>query len=288
VTLRLMSVHAHPDDESSKGAATSAAYRARGAEVMIVSCTGGERGDILNPAVEAIPMAQRDLPGYRRLEMAEAQRVLDVEHRWLGYMDSGMAQDDGSVPHASFASIPLETSVGVLVRLIRDFKPQVLVTYDENGGYPHPDHIRCHQVSVAAMEAAADPERYPEAGPAWQVSKLYYDQSFNTQRLTAVYEYLLEHNPGAPETERLAEMREWMADRVDRSTTHVPVGDFFEARDAALRAHRSQVPDDSPFFFWPNDAQRAAWPFEDFELVTSHVGSSVPESDLFAGIEDPA
>ncbi|MGG7465065.1 MULTISPECIES: mycothiol conjugate amidase Mca [unclassified Plantibacter] len=288
MTLRLMSVHAHPDDESSKGAATSAAYRARGAEVMIVSCTGGERGDILNPAVEAIPMAQRDLPGYRRLEMAEAQRVLDVEHRWLGYMDSGMAQDDGSVPHASFASIPLETSVGVLVRLIRDFKPQVLVTYDENGGYPHPDHIRCHQVSVAAMEAAADPERYPEAGPAWQVSKLYYDQSFNTQRLTAVYEYLLEHNPGAPETERLAEMREWMADRVDRSTTHVPVGDFFEARDAALRAHRSQVPDDSPFFFWPNDAQRAAWPFEDFELVTSHVGSSVPESDLFAGIEDPA
>ncbi|MFZ4894038.1 mycothiol conjugate amidase Mca [Plantibacter sp. Mn2098] len=283
-----MSVHAHPDDESSKGAGTVAAYRARGAEVMVVSCTGGERGDILNPEVDAIAMAHRDLPGYRRLEMAEAKRILDIEHRWLGYRDSGMANEDGSVPHASFADIPLEVSTGVLVKLIRQFRPHVLLTYDENGGYPHPDHIRCHQVSVAAFEAAADPEQYPEHGPAWQVSKLYYDQSFNAQRFAAIHEYLLEHRPGSPETERMAEMREWMADRVDRSTTHVPCGDFFEIRDAALRAHRSQVPADSPFFFWPNDVQREAWPFEDFELVTSHVGSHVPESDVFAGIEDSA
>jgi len=286
VTLRLLSVHAHPDDESSKGAATNAYYLSRGVEVMVVSCTGGERGDILNPALEGVPMAQRDLPGLRRIEMAEAARIQGIQHRWLGYVDSGMAREDGTVPPGSFASVPLEISAEPLVRIVRRFRPQVMVTYDEGGGYPHPDHIRCHEVSVAAFEAAADASRYPGAGPAWQVSKLYYDHIFNYERLKANVEELTRENPEEPLLEELSEMLTWMSERPSRATTHVPVGDFFEVRDAALRAHASQVPPDSRFFFWPNDLQRRAWPYEDFELARSTVPTPDNERDLFAGIED--
>ncbi|PJJ62211.1 mycothiol conjugate amidase Mca [Compostimonas suwonensis] len=288
MTLRLLAVHAHPDDESSKGAATYAYYRSRGASVMVVSCTGGEGGDILNPAVDAVAMAHRDLPGLRRREMAAAQAVLGIEHHWLGYVDSGMAREDGTLPANSFAAIPLEISTAPLVNLVRDYRPHVLVTYDENGGYPHPDHIRCHQVSVEAFRAAADPTRYPDAGEPWQISKLYYDRILNAQKATAVHAMLSERMPGSPLVERLEEIASWMSERPQTATTRVPVGEFFEARDAALRSHASQVAPDSEFFFWPNELQREAWPYEDFELVESSVQTSMPESDLFAGIEDEA
>ncbi len=286
MTLRLLSVHAHPDDESSKGAATTAYYRSRGVEVLVVSCTGGERGDILNDALPDRPRAERDLAGLRRREMAEAARILDVQHRWLGYVDSGMPSEDESLPLNSFASVPLATSAEALVRIVRRFRPQVMVTYDENGGYPHPDHIRCHQVSVAAFDAASDASVYPDAGAPWQVSKLYYDHIFNYQRLKANADTLLGEDPDSPLAEQLAEMLTWMKDRPARATAHIPAGDFFEVRDAALRAHASQVAPDSSFFFWPNDLQRRAWPFEDFELARSIVPTDDTESDLFAGIED--
>ncbi|MFT2815697.1 mycothiol conjugate amidase Mca [Leifsonia sp. A12D58] len=287
MTLRLLAVHAHPDDESSKGAATYAAYRSRGAEVLIVSCTGGERGSILNENLPNRAMAERDMPGLRRLEMAEAQRILGVEHRWLGYQDSGM-DDDGSVPPNSFADVPLEISAAPLVRIIREFKPQVLITYDENGGYPHPDHIRTHEVSIAAYRAAADAEAYPDAGEPWQIDKLYYDRIFNLQRIDAMYLELSATEPDSDLLEPLSEAREWMKDYPHVATTHVPVGDFLEVRDAALRAHASQVAPDSSFFFWPNGLVRQAWPYEDFQLIESKVNSTVPESDLFAGVRDDA
>jgi mycothiol S-conjugate amidase len=282
MTMRLLAVHAHPDDESSKGAATLAHYRSLGAEVMVVSCTGGERGDLQNPGLADVAMIERDLPGYRRLEMAAAQEILDIEHRWLGYQDSGMARDDGTVPPASFADIPLEVSTGVLVRIVRSFRPQVIITYDENGGYPHPDHIRCHEVSVAAFEAAADPTRYPEAGEPWRVDKLYYDRIFNSRRIRAIYDLMVER--GHPRLADIEEVRGWMPDRPDLATTSIPVGDFLETRDTALRAHASQVAPDNSFFFWPNDIQREAWPFEDFQLVESTVPTTLPENDFFAGI----
>lgn len=282
----MMTVHAHPDDESSKGAATVAYYRSLGREVMIVSCTGGEAGDILNPNLERQAMAERDLPGLRRLEMAAAQQALGAQHRWLGYVDSGMAREDGSLPENSFASIPLEISRQPLVKLIREFKPQVLVTYDENGGYPHPDHIRTHQISVAAIEAAADPTLYPELGEPWKVTKLYYDRIFNYPRMKANVDELHRSDPESPLLEELQGTLEWMKDRPDTSTTHVPAGDFFEVRDQALRSHACQVSPDSNFFFWSNDLQRAAWPYEDFELVWSDVDTLDSETDLFTGIED--
>ncbi|SEN10547.1 mycothiol S-conjugate amidase [Cryobacterium luteum] len=285
MTLRLMAVHAHPDDESSKGAATYAYYRSRGVEVLIVSCTGGERGSILNPALEGHAMADRDMAGLRRVEMLAAQQALGVQHRWLGFEDSGM-NDDKSVPPNSFAAIPLEYSAEPLVTLVREFRPQVLVTYDENGGYPHPDHIRCHEVSLEAFRAAADADRYPESGAPWQIDKLYYDRIFNLERIDAMYLALSVAEPDSPLLEPLGAARERMENYPNFATTHVPAGDFLEVRDAALRAHASQVSPDSSFFFWPNDLVREAWPYEDFQLVESKVDTVMPESDLFAGIQD--
>src|SRR6188474_496662 len=177
--LRLMAVHAHPDDESSKGAATTARYAAEGVRVKVVTLTGGERGDILNPAMD-LPEVHGRIHEIRIDEMARAAEILGVEHQWLGFVDSGLPEGDPlpPLPEGCFALTDLGIEVGRLVEVIRAFRPQVMTTYDENGGYPHPDHIRCHQVSVAAYDAAADPNAYPEAGAPWQVAKLYYHHSF--------------------------------------------------------------------------------------------------------------
>ena len=286
MTLRLLSVHAHPDDESSKGAGTLAYYRSRGAEVMVVSCTGGEEGRVLNellPAAE-LAMAERDLPGLRRIEMRRAASVMGIEHRWLGYVDSGWPADGEPEPANSFASIPLEISAEPLVRIIREFRPQVLITYDEQGGYPHPDHIRTHEISIYARDAAADPARYPEAGPAWAIEKTYYDRVLNGPRVNAMYNALVEREGEDSEiVKEIGEIRRWF-DRPDLATTHVPVGDFLDVRDEALRSHASQVSPESSFFLWPNDLQREVWPWEDFQLVDSQTQPEFPENDLFAGV----
>lgn len=287
---RLLSVHAHPDDESSKGAATLARYVAGGADVLVVSCTGGEQGDLLNEGLadtepREAAMAGRDIGGLRRIEMQRARDIIGYEHRWLGYADSGMPDDGVPLPPNCFALIPLEISAEPLVRIIRAFKPQVVITYDENGGYPHPDHIRTHELTVFALEAAADPTRYPDAGEPWQVSKVYYDRVFNAQRVTANLELIRAEHPDHPMLEELENYAAWVSERPDRATTHIECGDYFDRRDEALKAHASQVAPDSSFFFWPNDVQRRAWPWEDFELAHSTIRSELPENDLFAGID---
>jgi mycothiol S-conjugate amidase len=283
-----MAVHAHPDDESSKGAATYAHYLAEGAEVLVVSCTGGQRGSILNPAIENVPMAHRDLAGLRRLEMAAAQRVIGFEHRWLGYYDSGLPDEGESLPPLSFATIPLEISAEPLVRLIREFRPHVIVGYDENGGYPHPDHIRSHEITEYARDAAADAARYPAAGPAWQIPKYYYDRLFSSQKTRAVYDELVRRYPDSPLIAEFESMKRWLTDSPYLATTRIDVGDQLDAKDAALRSHASQVAPDSPFFFWPNDVVRAAWPTDDYQLIDSKVPAVTPETDLFAGIPEEA
>ncbi len=284
MTRRLLAVHAHPDDESSKGAATYAYYVSTGADVLVVSCTGGERGDVQNEALAERAMADRDMAGLRRIEMERAQAALGIQHRWLGYEDSGLPEEGEALPANVFATIPLELSAEPLVRVIRDFKPQVMVTYDEGGGYPHPDHIRTHELSMFALRAAADPARYTDQGAPWQIDKVYYDRTFNGAKVRAIYDALvaIDH----PRHTELAEIVGWMSQRPDVATTHVPVADFLDVRDVALRSHASQVAPDNSFFFWPNDVVAKVWPFEDFELVESLVGSSLPESDLFAGIEE--
>ncbi|MFJ4220595.1 mycothiol conjugate amidase Mca [Curtobacterium luteum] len=283
---RLLAVHAHPDDESSKGAATAAKYVAEGNQVLVVSCTGGEAGDILNDQLgePATTRAHRDMAGYRRTEMAAAQQALGIDHVWLGYHDSGLPEEGETVRPGTFSTVPLEFSTEALVRVVRRFRPHVLVTYDENGGYPHPDHIRTHEVSVQAWRDAADPTKYPEAGEPWAIAKLYYERTLNPRRFTAIYEAMVERDPDSPGVEQLREWVERFADRPDLATTHVDVRGHFEARDAALHAHASQVPPDSFFFSWPNDLLATVWPTEDYQLVEARVPTSTPESDLFAGI----
>lgn len=286
MTLRLIAVHAHPDDESSKGAATYAHYLDQGVEVLIVSCTGGERGDVLNELVARDPKSRRDLAGLRRDEMARARDIIGFEHRWLGYQDSGLPDEGDPIPEGSFAHIPAEVSAEVLVKTVREFKPHVIITYNEQGGYPHPDHIRCHEISKIAWDLAGDPEAYPEAGQPWEVKKLYYEEIFNGERISTVYQWLLDHEPTSPLVAQFAEIHERMGKRGNRSTARIEVGKFFEQRDEALRAHASQVPPDSPFFFWPNELQRQAWPFEDYRLAASRVDTTEFEGDLFQGIKE--
>ena len=286
MTLRLIAVHAHPDDESSKGAATYAHYLAAGAEVLIVSCTGGERGDVLNELVARDPKSRRDLAGLRRDEMARARDILGFEHRWLGYEDSGLPDEGESIPAGSFADIPIEVSAEVLVRTVREFRPHVMITYNEQGGYPHPDHIRCHEISRMAWELSGDAESFVDAGEPWTIQKMYYESIFNAERVGHVFEALKTSDPGSPYIAQFEELAERFKLRASDSTAKIEVGRFFELRDEALRAHASQVPPESPFFFWPNDVQRLAWPFEDFRLAASRVATSQFESDLFQGVEE--
>jgi mycothiol S-conjugate amidase len=282
--LRLMHVHAHPDDESSKGAATTARYVAEGAEVHVVTCTGGERGSILNPRMDR-PDVLANMSEVRRQEMERARDILGIHQEWLGFVDSGWPDGDPKppLPEGCFGLVPLEEAVEALVRIVRRVRPHVMTTYDERGGYPHPDHVRCHEVSVAAFEAAADPTRFPDAGEAWQVAKLYYHHSFNRERMQSLHDATLAHGLESPWADRLKEWvpePEWDA----RVTTKVPCGEYFGVRDQALLAHATQIDPDGHWFAIPREVQQKTWPTEDYELVTSHVDAPVPEDDLFAGV----
>ena len=243
MTLRLLAVHAHPDDESSKGAATLAYYRSRGAEVMVVSCTGRRRGPGAQRAARAGPSsrAERDLPGLRRIEMAQRRRG-HGHRRTAGSATRtpGWPEDGEPEPVNSFASIPLEISAEPLVRVIREFRPQVLITYDENGGYPHPDHIRTHEISIYARDAAADPDALSGCRPGLADPEDLLRPHLQRSADHAIYDALVARDPDSELVKQMDEMRRWF-DRPDLATTHIPVGDFLEIRDRALLSHASQV-----------------------------------------------
>lgn len=285
--LRLMHVHAHPDDESSKGAASTAKYVAEGVDVHVATCTGGERGSILNPAFEHPGIIDNPelIADIRRDEMDRAREILGISQDWLGFVDSGWPEGNPKppLPEGCFALVPLEQAAAPLVRLIRSFRPHVLTTYDENGGYPHPDHIKCHEISVYAFEAAADPERYPELGEPWQVKKLYYHHGWSRARLEAINTAMERHGLESPYTDWI-EKRDIDPEQDKRMTTRVPCAEYFEVRDQALIAHATQIDPEGFWFAVPREVQAEAWPTEDYELVTSFVDSEVPEDDLFAGL----
>ncbi len=284
--LRLMAVHAHPDDESSKGAATTARYVDEGVEVMVVTCTGGERGDVLNPAAQA-DVDARGLLAVRRDEMAEAAQILRVRHAWLGFEDSGYPEGDPPppLPEGCFAALPLADTLPPLVRLIREFRPQVMTTYDENGGYPHPDHIRTHETTMAAVAAAADPSYLPGEGEPWDVPKVYYNMQFTKARVMALHLAMIDADLDSPYHDWVTNM-EQRPDNSGRITTRVMAADWFEVRDRALLAHRTQIDPDGQWFAVPLDFQRSVWPTEDFELARSLVDTTLPEDDLFAGLRE--
>ncbi|CAM3561610.1 mycothiol conjugate amidase Mca [Stackebrandtia soli] len=285
--LRLMCVHAHPDDESSKGAATMARYVNEGVDVLVATCTGGERGSVLNAKMDR-PEVWENIAEIRAKEMDLAREILGVRQAWLGFMDSGLPDgwlpDSGiDLPEDAFYLVPTEEAVIPLVKLIREFKPQVMTTYDEDGGYPHPDHIKTHEISMRAYEAAADATWHPELGEAWQVSKLYYQMGFGRKRVLALHEAIINEGLNSPYADWL-ESRDWANDKSARVTTKVECASYFDVRDDALRAHATQVDPDGFWFQVPLELQQKAWPTEDYELVKSPVEVTTPETDLFAGL----
>jgi len=288
-TLRLMAVHAHPDDESSKGAATMARYVAEGVDVLVVTCTGGERGSVLNPKLDR-PEILENMAEIRAAEMAKAREILGVSQAWLGFVDSGLPEGDPlpPLPEGCFGLVDPLDGAEPLVKLMREFRPHVVTTYDENGGYPHPDHIMCHNISVVAFDAAGDPDRYPGTGEPWQPLKLYYNQGFSKERWTKLHEAMLAAGLESPFTEWLDKWTETeeQTQKAQRVTTRVVCDEYFSVRDDALRAHETQVDPDGFWFKVPSEIQRSVWPTEDFELARSFVDTAAPEDDLFAGVRE--
>ena len=282
-----MAVHAHPDDESSKGAATMASYVRDGVQVLVCTMTGGERGDILNKAMER-PDIRANLAQVRRAEMDRAREILGIEQRFMGFTDSGLPEGDPlpPLPEGCFALEPLESAARPLVAAVREFRPHVLLTYDENGGYPHPDHIKTHQVSVEAFEAAGDPDRYPGTGEPWQPLKLYYFVTFHLAKFTALHEQMVQLGLESPYGKRLEEWKQDPERPPLEITTKVPCADYFEVRDQALIAHATQIDPESSWFACPIEVQRAGWPTEDYHLARSLVDTEIPEDDLFAGVRE--
>jgi len=280
--LCLLSVHAHPDDEASKGAATVARYHAEGVRTVLVCCTGGEAGEILNPAMDR-PEIKANLASVRRQELARATEIIGYDQvDLLGYRDSGMPGAECNAHPDCFAQAPLDEAVGRLVAVIRRERPQVLVTYaDDHGGYEHPDHIRVHEITGPAFDAAGDPDAYPGAGEPWQPLKIYYS-AWSAARMKALHAKFLELGLESPfSKERLN--RAGMDDRI---TTKVDISGFHDVRRAALIAHATQIDPSSPFWFGL-PPEIVAYPYDDYILARTLVEGPGREDDLFAGLRVP-
>ena len=279
----IMTVHAHPDDEASKGAGTIAKAKASGAKTVLVCCTGGEAGDILNPAMDVEEVRSR-LGEVRMEELAASMEVIGYDELvLLGYRDSGMPESEHNAHPDCFAQAPLEEAVGRLVDAIRTHRPDVLVTYgDDQRGYPHPDHLRVHEISVAAFEAAGDPDAHPDLGEPWQPRKLYYTV-WAKARIEKMHAKFLELGLESPFSQEWLE-REGQDHRI---TTRIDISDFADVRGAALLAHRTQIDPDSPFWFGlPPEEMRLVHPYDEYVLARSLVDTDLPEDDVFAGITD--
>jgi mycothiol S-conjugate amidase len=290
----LLTVHAHPDDEASKGAPTVARYAREGVRTVLVCATGGEEGDVQNEALRApggpfhglTPEEEKaKLAELRPAELARSGEVIGFsEVVMLGYRDSGMPDTPANTDPAAFASADIDASTGRLVAVIRRTRPQVVLTYnDDQQGYPHPDHLRVHDISVLAFDRAGDAAWYPEAGEPWQPSKLYYTV-WSRARLRAVHEALLHLRSESPFDEAWFER----PDHDHRITTKIDVRDYLWARSESLRAHATQIDPNEAFWFGLTDDELAeTYPYDDWILARSIVGPVPPpeiEDDLFAGI----
>jgi mycothiol S-conjugate amidase len=279
--LCILTVHAHPDDEASKGAGTIAKYHAAGVHTVLVTCTGGEEGDILNPLMDTAEV-RADIGSVRRRELDQAVEIIGYDELvLLGYRDSGMAGTAANSDPRAFAAHSLEETVERLVAEIRRVRPQVVVTYgDDHEHYPHPDHIRVHDISVAAFSAAGDAAAFPAAGEPYQPLKLYYSV-WSRARILAMHEKYLELGLESPFDEG------WL-DRPgaeDRITTSIDITGFADVSRLALLAHATQVDPTSKYWFGlPPEIMRTVHPYDEYILAQSLVETETPEDDLFAGV----
>jgi len=279
--LCLLTVHAHPDDEASKGAPTVARYHDEGVRTVLVTCTGGEAGDILNPAMDR-PEVRERIDEVRREELARAAEIIGYDEVVLmGYRDSGMPDSEHNAHPENFANAPLHEAVAKLVEVIRRERPQVIITYgDDQRGYPHPDHLRVHDISLPAFEAAGDPTAYPDAGDPFAPQKLYY-VVWSRARIQATHDKFVELGIESPFGE------DWFKrpSQDDQITTSIDIANWYDVRLDSLLAHATQVDPTSPFWFGlPRDISRTVHPFDEYVLARSRVDSELPESDLFAGL----
>lgn len=278
-SLTFMTVHAHPDDESIGTGGALARYAEEGIRTVLVTCTGGEAGEIAHPELAS----PENLAAVRRLELEEAGRILGLHQlHLLGYRDSGMAGAPDNDHPESFHQASLDEAVGRLVALVRAERPQVLVTYDERGFYGHPDHIRANRITVAAFTAAADPTRYPDAGAPWQASKLYYTAAPRSA-LKTFGALLREAGIEPPPTlDGRAEPAWGTPDEL--ITTYLDVSAQVERKRQALLAHATQMGPEVFFSKLPEPLFQLAFGQETFQLVRSLVAVPAPEEDLFAGL----
>jgi N-acetyl-1-D-myo-inositol-2-amino-2-deoxy-alpha-D-glucopyranoside deacetylase len=286
---RVLFVHAHPDDETIGTGATMAKYAREGALVTLVTCTLGEEGEVLVPELAHLAADRDDRLGAHRIgELAAAMEALGVtDHRFLGgpgrWRDSGMMGTPANDRPGCFWQADMDEAVGELVRVMREVRPQVVVSYDANGGYGHPDHIQAHRVTVAAFAAAGDPGRYPEAGEPWQPTKRY-ESALPRSVMRQAYDALVamgEEAPfGATSPEEMS-----MGTEDELVTTRIDAAAFLDAKVAAMRAHRTQIAVDGPFFALSNNIGQGAFAVEFFVLAEGPaVTTGEVEDDLFAGL----
>lgn len=273
-------------------------YHDQGVHTVLVCATGGEEGDLQNPSLREegqpfhglTPEQERDkLAELRPLELAESARIIGFDDVvMLGYRDSGMLDTEANNNPLSFHMAPMDEAVERLVAIIRRTRPQVIITYnDDQTGYPHPDHVKVHDISVLAFDRAGDPSWYPNAGEPFQPLKMYYTM-WSRARLLAIHEAMIRYRGSSPYDEK------WLnrPSQDERITTKLDVGAYLPARSGALRAHATQVdPNESWWFGLTDDELAEAYPYEDWVLARSMVGL-VPdgevETDLFAGIAETA
>lgn len=296
--LCLLTVHAHPDDEASKGAPTVAMYSRQGVRTVLVCCTGGEEGDLQNSSLREPGQLFHNLTPEQEREMMARVRP-DELHRatkiigfsavhMLGYRDSGMAGSESNQHPACFHMADIDEATERLVTIIRAERPHVILTYnDDQTGYPHPDHLRVHDVSVLAFARAGDSSWYPHAGEPWSPLKMYYTL-WSKERIIAVSDAMVKKLGKSPFGEDFLKR----PSQDHRITTRLDIGEYLPYRSDALRAHATQIDPNEPWWFGLNDAELAEiYPWEDWVLAATAI--DLPqcegfESDLFAGIRRPA
>jgi N-acetyl-1-D-myo-inositol-2-amino-2-deoxy-alpha-D-glucopyranoside deacetylase len=288
---RLLLVHAHPDDESINNGATMARYAAEGAHVTLVTCTRGERGEVIPDALAHLA-GDPDLLGAHRLrELAAAMGTLGVtDVRLLGgpgrYRDSGMmGLPDNEDPDCLWQA-DLDEAAGHLVEVIREVRPQVLVTYDDNGGYGHPDHIKAHRIAMRAAELAADATAFPAAGEAWEIAKVYWNRVPRPYAEDA-FARLAQALPELPfdSAGSIADVPGVVAD--ERVTAEIDGTAFAVAKAAAMRAHATQIDVVEPWFALSNHLAQPLFTTEFYELARGERGTEGDagrEQDLFEGV----
>ncbi|MFE9908225.1 N-acetyl-1-D-myo-inositol-2-amino-2-deoxy-alpha-D-glucopyranoside deacetylase [Streptomyces clavifer] len=291
---RLLLVHAHPDDESINNGATMARYAAEGAHVTLVTCTLGEEGEVIPPGLAHLAADRDDTLGAHRVgELAAAMRELGVtDHRFLGgpgrYRDSGMTGTEQNHRPGAFWAADPDEAAGHLVQVIRSVRPQVMITYDPDGGYGHPDHIQAHRVAMRAASLAADPAYGEGSGDPYAIAKIYWnrvprsvvEQAFAHLRDTAPDAFpgiaAIDDVPGVVDDARI--------------TAEIDGAAYAAAKTAAMRAHATQIAVDGPFFALSNDLGQPVLTTEYYELVRGSAGGDdgAREHDLFAGVPDVA